>query len=177
MIETDRLILRAWRPGDASGHRQLVTDPRVIPSLGRPPTAAVSRMVVGRQNDHLAAHGYCFWAVEERASRSFIGWCGFQTGKPPLKGQVEIGWSLLPSRWGRGYAREGAEASLAWAWRHTRLRDVVAITTPGNVRSWSLMERLGMTRHVEEDFDHPDLRIGDRLSRHILYRIARPDGA
>lgn len=177
MIDTERLILRAWRARDAGAHRRLVTDPRVIPTLGRPPSAAVSRTVIGRQNGLLSTHGYCFWAIEERATHAFVGWCGFQPGRAPLAGEVEIGWSLLPSRWGRGYAREAAEASIAWAWRRTRLPSIVATTTPGNVRSWSLMERLGMGRLADRDFDHPDLHPEDRLSRHILYRIARPHGA
>jgi len=36
------------------------------------------------------------------------------------------------------------------------------------------MERLGMTRDPEEDFDHPAVPDGDPLKRHMLYRIDRP---
>jgi hypothetical protein len=50
----------------------------------------------------------------------------------------------------------------------------MAITTLANTRSWGLMERLGMVRHPDEDFDHPDLAEGDPLRPHILYRIQRP---
>jgi hypothetical protein len=36
------------------------------------------------------------------------------------------------------------------------------------------MERLGMTRAAEEDFDHPQLPAGDRLTPHVLYRLDAP---
>jgi RimJ/RimL family protein N-acetyltransferase len=49
---------------------------------------------------------------------------------------------------------------------------IAAITTVENVRSWGLMERLGMVRAPQDDFDHP--RAIERLRPHITYRIARP---
>lgn len=50
----------------------------------------------------------------------------------------------------------------------------MAITNIENTRSWGLMERLGMTRYPEEDFEHPSVPVGDPLRPHILYRIHRP---
>jgi ribosomal-protein-alanine N-acetyltransferase len=37
------------------------------------------------------------------------------------------------------------------------------------------MERLGMSRAPEEDFDHPSLPEGP-LKRHVLYRMRNPRG-
>ena len=51
---------------------------------------------------------------------------------------------------------------------------ITAITVPANTRSWGLMERIGMARVTDGDFDHPNLAPGDPLRRHILYRIDRP---
>lgn len=124
-----------------------------------------------------AAHGHCFWALERRADGAFIGFCGLLPGKPPLTGEIEIGWRLARDVWGQGLALEAARASLDWAWRHLDVTSVVAITVPANRRSWGLMERLGMMRVADGDFDHPDLPLGSPLSRHILYRIARPSSA
>jgi len=36
------------------------------------------------------------------------------------------------------------------------------------------MERLGMVHHAGDDFDHPT--VPERMRRHVLYRIARPEG-
>jgi RimJ/RimL family protein N-acetyltransferase len=76
--------------------------------------------------------------------------------------------------WGKGYAREAAEASLAWGWEHLDVPTIAAITTTNNVRSSGLMERLGMVRAAADDFDHPNVPLGSGLRRHITYRIARP---
>jgi RimJ/RimL family protein N-acetyltransferase len=51
---------------------------------------------------------------------------------------------------------------------------IVAITVPDNRASWTLMERIGMTRAADEDFEHPSLPEGHPLRLHRLYRIHRP---
>ncbi|NWP15587.1 GNAT family N-acetyltransferase, partial [Escherichia coli] len=73
----------------------------------------------------------------------------------PLFGEVEIGWRVARAHWGKGYAREAAQASLDWAWANLDVPTVAAMTVPGNTRSWGLMERLGMTRVPADDFIHP----------------------
>jgi RimJ/RimL family protein N-acetyltransferase len=92
----------------------------------------------------------------------------------PIESDVEIGWRLRADCWGKGYAREAAQASLDWAWANLDREAVAAITVTDNRRSWGLMERLGMRRDPLEDFDHPDLAESDPLRRHIVYRIRRP---
>ena len=130
--------------------------------------------------DRLAAteaeFGHTFWAVERLADRATLGFCGIVRGRPgtPIDGEPEIGWRLARAAWGQGYAREAAAASLAWAWANLADAAVAAITTPGNVRSWGLMERLGMVHHPGDDFSHPNVPDGSPLKPHITYRIARP---
>jgi RimJ/RimL family protein N-acetyltransferase len=92
----------------------------------------------------------------------------------PIHGELEIGWRLAADAWGKGYAREGAQATLDWVWETLDAPFVAAITTPGNTRSWGLMERLGMVRAAEDDFAHPGVPDESPLKAHITYRIARP---
>lgn len=174
MIETERLLLRAWRKADAAAHKALCADPRVVATLGLPPTPADSAEVVARQNAILAETGSCFWALEHRRTSAFVGWCGIKPGKPPIEGDTEIGWTLSPDLWGQGLAHEAAAATLAWAWANTPLQRIVAITSRGNQRSRALMERLGMRRVAEGAFDHPALTDDDPLRRHVTYAIERP---
>ena len=141
---------------------------------GPPPSERDSLDVVARHNALLARLGYCFWAVEQRETARFVGWCGIKPGKPPIEDETEIAWTIAPDLWGRGLAREAAEAVLAWAWTNTDRRAIAAITTPGNRRSWGLMERIGMTRVAGGDFDHPDLPDESPLKRHIRYAVSRP---
>ena len=92
----------------------------------------------------------------------------------PLIGEIEIGWRLRHDVWGQGYAREAAEASRDWAWAKLGLPRLVSITVPANIRSWGLMERLGMERRPDMDFDHPHFPPGHRLRGHITYAAERP---
>jgi RimJ/RimL family protein N-acetyltransferase len=172
MIETDRLILRPWRDDDREPFWNMACDPLVmeyLPPLTRAESdAAVDRMIATERE-----HGYAFWALERKAERDFIGFCGLLPPRSPLF-EHEIGWRLARHAWGQGLAREAAEASLAWAWQNLTVPAIVAITNIGNTRSWGLMERLGMIRYPDEDFDHPALAEDDPLRPHILYRIHWP---
>ena len=46
VIETERLLLRAWRPDDAEAYNVMCGDPALILTLGGPPTMSESRDVV-----------------------------------------------------------------------------------------------------------------------------------
>jgi RimJ/RimL family protein N-acetyltransferase len=175
MIETERLILRGWRDADAAPFLAMGQDPEVMAYLGPPQTAEDVAAVIARQQDLLGRVGHCFWALEERASGDFIGFCGLKPGAAgtPVEGRVEIGWRLARAHWGRGYAGEAARASLDWGWSHG-IDSIWAITVPANVRSWGLMERLGMTRRHDLDFDHPLPGLDERLKAHVTYSIERP---
>jgi len=172
VIETERLLLRGWRETDRAPFRAMAADDEVMRFL--PATsaaeadAAIDRMIATE-----AEHGHVFWALERKADGAFLGFCGIMPPRPPLH-ETEIGWRLARHAWGQGYAREAAQASLAWAWANLEVPAVMAMTVAGNVRSWQLMERLGMTRQPDEDFDHPALAEDDPLRPHIVYRIQRP---
>ena len=176
MIETERLWLRPWRQEDVAPFHAMGQDAEVMRYLGPLVTHKEAKAAHDRMVACQSEHGMCFWAVERQADGAFIGFCGLKPGKPPIEGEVEIGWRLARDAWGQGYAREAAAASLAWGWANLHAPAVAAVTVLANVRSWGLMERLGMRRFPDQDFDHPDLPPGDPLRRHILYRIARPDG-
>jgi RimJ/RimL family protein N-acetyltransferase len=86
---------------------------------------------------------------------------------------VEVGWRLAAEHWGKGYAPEGARAALAFGFQVLGLEEIVSFTVPGNVRSRRVMEKIGLTYAVGEDFDHPSLPAGHPLRRHVLYRLRR----
>ena len=176
MIETERLILRRWEDRDRAPFHAMCSDPAVMEHLGPLLTREEADAAIDRQNGLVDSHGYCFWAVERREDGAFLGFCGLKPGAEdtPIEGDIEIGWRLARDHWGSGYAREAAQASLDWGWANLDAPAIAAITTPGNVRSWGLMERLGMARVAEDDFDHP--KAPDWLKAHITYRIARPRG-
>ena len=71
------------------------------------------------------------------------------------------------------HARYGGTILLDYGFEKLGLMEIVATTVPANWRSRRVMERLGMTRLPEDDFDHPRVPDGP-LKRHVLYRLRRP---
>jgi RimJ/RimL family protein N-acetyltransferase len=176
VITTERLILRRWREADFEPFHAMCRDPRVMATLGPLMTREETAEQLRRGEARLAATGHCFWALERRADSAMIGWCGAIVGSPdlPIAGEIELGWRLAADAWGQGYAREAAQATLDWVWANLDVDSVCAITSVGNHRSWGLMERLGMVRAPEDDFDHPHVPADSALRPHITYRMARP---
>lgn len=176
MIETPRLTLRAWRDEDRDDLSAMNQDPRVMAYFGSLLTPEETDRMIGRMVALQAERGFCFWAIERREDKALLGICGLKIGPEgtPIAGEMEIGWRFRVDAWGQGYARESAEASLAFAWANLDCPAVYAITVPSNERSWGLMERLGMRRLPELDFEHPIMPEGHPLRLHITYRIDRP---
>lgn len=176
MIETPRLLLRPWEERDRASFHAIKSDARVMATLGPLQTREQSDATLDRWTAFAARWGYGFWAMQRRADGVLLGYCGLvhPPAGTPVAGELEIGWGLGSPHWRQGYARETAAATLAWAWANTARDRVVAITTPGNHASRALMERLGMRRLVDGDFDHPALAEGDPLRPHVSYAIPRP---
>jgi len=154
-IETERLVLRQWRDGDWVGLHRTYGDPEVMGWIGAaagdlPSTAAA----VGRMSMHWRLLGYGMFAVEERSTREIVGRVGLMLHPDwPLEGpRVEVGWTLQRSAWGRGYATEGAKASLGFAFDVLHLPQIFSMTRPDNARSRAVMERCGLTQRGELEF-------------------------
>lgn len=176
MIETERFILRGWRDADRTPFAAMGRDPEVMEHLGPLSSREEADAAVDRQMLFQQTLGHCFWAIERKADGAFLGFCGLKPGVPdtPIGDDIEIGWRLARAYWGQGVAREAAEASLAWGFANLPAPRIIAITTIGNIRSWGLMERLGMARRPDLDFMHPILADDDPLKPHITHVKDRP---
>jgi ribosomal-protein-alanine N-acetyltransferase len=96
-------------------------------------------------------HGFA--VVDPRTSR-VIGSAGF-TGPPDTDGTVEIGYGIVPSEQGRGYATEVARALVAFAAADGRVRLVRAHTLPARNASTRVLEKCGF-RHIGTIVDPHD---------------------
>lgn len=173
MIETARLLLRRAEAVDRAPLHAMWADPAVMADLGPVKTSADSDAALAR---HAGYDPLGFRAVVRRADGATIGFCGLKPGAAdtPIAGMLEIGWMLAQPFWGAGYAREAAQASLAWGWANRHEDAIVAITARQNARSRTLMERLGMTYDPACDFQHPQFAADDPRRDTVTYRVARP---
>ena len=173
---TPRLRLRPWTDADREPFAAMSGDPGVSAFLLPFATRADSDGWIDRQIAHQAREGFCFWVVEHRETRAFVGAVGLlRIGyHAPFTPAVEVGWRIAPAHWGRGYAPEAAAASLDHAFGALALPQVVANTAPANIRSRRVMAKLGMGHDPADDFDHPRIPLGHPLRRQVLYRVT-PD--
>src|SRR5215207_23609 len=174
---TDRLLLRRWTDADLEPFAAMNADPEVMEHFPAPLRRAESDALARRADAFLAEHGWGLWAVEVTEAGRFAGFTGLShVGFPAaFNPAVEVGWRLARWAWGRGYATEAATEALRVAFDELRLDEVVSFTAVTNVRSQAVMRRLGMTRDPADDFDHPGVRVGSPLRRHVLYRrLGRP---
>jgi RimJ/RimL family protein N-acetyltransferase len=175
MIETERLTLRGWREDDPIEFARVTNTPAVMEHLGGMQPLSAFEGSRDRQQKLEAERGHCFWIVERREDKALLGFCGLKISDVgTIAGEIEIGWRLREDAWGQGCAREAAQASLAWGWANLDVPRILSITVPANVRSWGLMERIGMTRRADLDFGHPHFPPGHPLHAHIAYGIERP---
>jgi ribosomal-protein-alanine N-acetyltransferase len=177
VIRTARLLLREWRAEDRELFAALNADPRVMEHLPALLPRRQSDALARRSERHFAQHGFGPWAVEVPGVAPFVGFVGlvvpaFEAHFTPC---IEIGWRLAAEHWGHGYATEAALASARHAFSVVGAEQLVAFTTPPNLRSQAVMRRIGMTHDPADDFDHPRLAPGHRLRRHVLYRLDNRD--
>ena len=173
MLETDRLILRRWKPSDLPAFAEMNADPRVMEFFPGTLTREESDAFVERVESHFENHGFGLFAAELKSTGELIGFIGlhastFQAHFTPC---VEIGWRIAARFWNQGLATEGAQEVIRFAFERLKLDSLVSFTVPENIASRRLMEKLGMTHDPAEDFDHPRLPEGHRLRRHVLYRL------
>jgi RimJ/RimL family protein N-acetyltransferase len=163
-LETERLLLRPFRDGDIDAYAAMCADPEVMRYVGD--RGILSRDDAWRQMAMLVGHwqlrGFGMWAVEERATGTFIGRVGlhFPDGWPDR----EVAWALARSHWGKGYALEAARAAVAQAFGLLHWQRATSLIDPANRRSIHLAERLG---------ERLECMVNVRGHRVCLYSIER----
>jgi RimJ/RimL family protein N-acetyltransferase len=88
-----------------------------------------------------AMTGAAMFSVIEKSSGDWVGRIGpwVPDGWPG----DEVGWGLVRSAWGKGYAVEAAEAAIDWVFDHLGWTDVIHCIDPENTPSQKVAERLG----------------------------------
>jgi len=176
VIETPRLLLRAWREDDRGPFAALNGDPRVGDWLGGVRSRAECDAAIDRFSAHIAAHGWGYWAAERKADARLVGLIGlgrFEPNETPLGETVEMAWRLVPDSWGQGLASEGAAAALAWGLANLHENEILAITARSNLRSQAVMRKIGMHPEPWRDFDHPKLAKDHPLRPHVVFAARR----
>lgn len=172
--ETPRLILRTIGEADAAEQHRLLNTPAVMAHLGGPKELHEIEAKHAKAMASQAQEGFSFLMMVERGTGELVGHCGIKrvdNALAPNVGDHEIGWLVREDRWRRGLAAEAMRAVLRWAFTRIGAPHVVALTSQANVPSWKLMEKLGMTRRPDLDFEDPAYSPKDNPT--IQYSLTR----
>jgi ribosomal-protein-alanine N-acetyltransferase len=148
ILETERLCLREIDESDELGLFELDSNPEVHRFLGNSPVTEMSqiRTVIAMLRKQYVENGIARWAVLEKATNKFIGWCGLKFYTDELNNHsrfYELGYRFIESEWGKGYATESSRAILNHGFNTMKLENIYAITDVGNSNSRKVLEKCG----------------------------------
>ena len=177
-LETERLLLRRFTESDVANLHDLDGDPEVMRFIngGKP----VSRDVIREETlpRFLRAYerfeGFGVWATIERSTGEFVGWFEFYPSKDAGPEEVELGYRLRRSAWGKGYATEGSRALIRKGFTELGVQRVVAETMAVNTASRRVMEKSGLTYVRTFHQEWPERIEGDEYGD-VEYALTKAD--
>lgn len=138
-METNRLIIRPFRPDDAEDLFAYLSREKVVRYEPYPPFTReqAAKEAARRANDPN------FLAVVLKENGCVIGNLYFAPGDFDT---WELGYVFHDAYWGWGYAAEACGALIQDAFENKKIHRITAMCNPENDASWRLLERLGLQR-------------------------------
>jgi RimJ/RimL family protein N-acetyltransferase len=134
---------------------------------------------------HWQEHGFGWRSALSKLTGQWLGFVGLNIVGQGVTGigpeEVEIGWWLVPSAWGCGYASEGAAVARDEGFERVGLDQVIARILPVNGASLRVAQRIGLTLEREATGRHGEvLQVfglkRDRWERQLRAASAEQEG-
>ena len=157
-IETPRLVIRSFEQDDARALLAVFGDEEVMRfGDGVKDIGWINAWI---EEQRICVDGFVAWAVAEKPDDEVVGYCGLHC-YPDINGrpEVELGYRLARSVWGRGLATEAAQAVMNHAVDELGLVRLVSLIDPGNTASINVARKLGLQFEKEivlKGYTHPD---------------------
>ena len=158
ILETERLILRTIEADDAAFYYELVNDPtwlRYISDKGIRSVEQARTAIIDGPCVMQVQRGHSLYVMERKSDGAALGMCGLI--KRDSLPDVDIGYAIRPAWFGQGYTYEAAVAVVAYARQQLGFKRLLGITSPDNIVSIKLLEKLGLS-FVEHKVLPPDDR-------------------
>ncbi len=145
ILETERLIIREHVLSDAPFFFTLNSNYNVVKYTGDSSfkTIEEAEKIVQYVMNQYKENGYGRWLVTEKETGNPIGWCGLKFHTDTK--ETDIGYRLLESAWGKGYATESAKACIDYGFKHFNLNRIIGDAMKENKASINVFKKLGMT--------------------------------
>jgi RimJ/RimL family protein N-acetyltransferase len=173
LFTSKRLGFREWSLNDLDAFYLLNSDEEVMEHFPKTLTKEETKAYIIRLQNQYKIHGHNYYATELKESGEFIGFIGlaYQDFESDFTPNVDIGWRLKKSAWGKGYATEGAKRCLDIAFNQLNLNKIISTCILDNKASEKIMQKIGMQKICE--FKHPKLKEYPEIQTCLLYEITR----
>ena len=163
-LKTERLLLRSLREADFPDLCDFWSDPATAEFVGGVCGPVDGWRRLAAMVGHWSLRGYGAWALEERASGSFLGYCGLWN--PHGWPEPEVCWGLLKRHQGKGFVTEAAERARLYAYQDLGWRSLISCIALGNQASIKVALRLGAV--FERETENRGWQVG-------IYRHPSPE--
>jgi RimJ/RimL family protein N-acetyltransferase len=176
IFQSARLGFRNWITADIDKMAQINADSTVMEFFPAVSTKQQTIDFIKRMQLQFSQKGFCYFAVDKLIEQEFIGFIGLseQTYPAAFTPCIDIGWRISSNEWNKGFATEGAQRCLAYAFNDLKIDKVYAVAPIINTRSIHIMTKVGMVKQYE--FDHPLLNDDERLRKCVLFEKRTTDG-
>jgi len=144
VLRTERLALRKFRLDDSGFVLRLLNEPSFKKYIGDRGVSTVDDAVDYIEKGPLAnyqKYGYGVLVMEQLEDGEPAGMCGLF--RRDNLDHPDLGFAMLEQYFGRGYATEASRGVIHWAQMSLRLPLIAAVVNEDNLRSRSLIEKLG----------------------------------
>lgn len=144
ILQTERLVLRRLTHDDAEAMIAIFGSPEVLRFLNEDPVDTVEKAVgmIDWLNGHYDDQHAVQWGITLQGDDHVVGTCGFYRWDRSDR-HVDIGYHIVPSLWGRGYATEAARAVVGWCFQNLGVHRIQADCTEGHTASERVMIKCG----------------------------------
>jgi len=168
VLQTARLLLRRFEPGDSEHLHAITSDPDVMRFVGdlKPFSLQQTRRLIEDAMAHYERPGFGEYAITCKATRELIGYGGFAI--VPERAYPEIDYIFRPDQWGRGLASELAHALVRYPFEELGFELLGASFDPRNHASMRVAAKAG--------FQFARTGLDEHCLSTLYYELGRPEG-
>lgn len=162
ILETDRLFLRELDIDDAENFYKLNLNPNVIKYTGNSAFKSIEEAREFLENyEDYKKNGFGRWAVIEKSTNRFIGWCGLKYDRSI--DETDIGFRFFEQQWNKGFATESAKICISYGFEKLNLKTIIGRAMTENIASIKVLEKIGLEFVCEFDFNEEN--------KGVIYKI------
>jgi [ribosomal protein S5]-alanine N-acetyltransferase len=145
ILETNRLLLREFVPGDIDALAAVISDPETMRFYPESLDCAGVESWIERNRRRYQDDGHGLWAMVLKSNGEVVGDCGLTRQTVDEVDEIEIGYHVRRDLWGRGLAPEAAGACREYGFEHLGAKRLISLIRPENLPSRRVAEKIGLT--------------------------------